>query len=68
MTTFDPTTHFASTYTEARAKFGDAARARGLPADVDSLTFRDLQARRQTILRRMQDRERPRRRRGSDAS
>ena len=40
----------------------------GLPADVDSLTFRDLQERRQTILRRMQERERPRRRRGSDAS
>jgi ubiquinone biosynthesis protein len=40
----------------------------GLPADVDSLTFRDLQARRQKILRRMQERERPRRRRGSDAS
>ncbi|MGH3308887.1 MAG: ABC1 kinase family protein, partial [Nocardioides sp.] len=47
----------------------DAVKAGfGLPADVDSLTFRDLQARRQTILRRMQDRERPRRRRGSDAS
>jgi hypothetical protein len=35
---------------------------------VESLTFRDLQDRRQTILRRMQERERPRRRRGSDAS
>ena len=47
----------------------DAVKAGfGLPADVDSLTFRDLQARRQTILRRMQERERPRRRRGSDAS
>jgi len=39
----------------------------GLPADVDSLTFRDLQERRQTILRRMQDRPR-RRRGGGDAS
>jgi len=47
----------------------DAVKAGfGLPADVDSLTFRDLQERRQTILRRMQERERPRRRRGSDAS
>jgi ubiquinone biosynthesis protein len=47
----------------------DAVKAGfGLPADVDSLTFRELQERRQTILRRMQDRERPRRRRGSDAS
>jgi hypothetical protein len=46
----------------------DAVKAGfGLPADVDHLTFRDLQARRQTILRRMQ--ERPRRRRGgTDAS
>ncbi|HEX6310919.1 MAG TPA: AarF/UbiB family protein, partial [Acidimicrobiia bacterium] len=33
----------------------------GLPADIEELTFRDLQSRRQTILRRMQ--ERPRRRR-----
>jgi ubiquinone biosynthesis protein len=47
----------------------DAVKAGfGLPAEVDSLTFRDLQERRQTILRRMQERERPRRRRGSDAS
>jgi ubiquinone biosynthesis protein len=40
----------------------------GLPAEVEHLTFRDLQARRQTILRRMQERERPRRRRRSDVS
>ena len=47
----------------------DAVKAGfGLPADVDSLTFRELQERRQTILQRMQERERPRRRRGSDAS
>jgi ubiquinone biosynthesis protein len=47
----------------------DAVKAGfGLPAEVESLTFRDLQDRRQTILRRMQERERPRRRRGSDAS
>src|SRR5437016_2687874 len=47
----------------------DAVKAGfGLPAEVEHLTFRDLQDRRQTILRRMQDRERPRRRRGSDAS
>jgi ubiquinone biosynthesis protein len=40
----------------------DAVKAGfGLPADVERLTFRDLQQRRQTILRRMQ--ERPRRRR-----
>jgi ubiquinone biosynthesis protein len=46
----------------------DAVKAGfGLPSEVEHLTFRDLQARRQTILRRMQ--ERPRRRRGgSDAS
>src|SRR5256885_428080 len=47
----------------------DAVKAGfGLPAEVEHLTFRDLQDRRQTILRRMQERERPRRRRGSDAS
>jgi ubiquinone biosynthesis protein len=47
----------------------DAVKAGfGLPAEVEQLTFRDLQARRQTILRRMQERERPRRRRRSDAS
>lgn len=40
----------------------DAVKAGfGLPADIEQLTFRDLQARRQTILRRMQERERPRR-------
>jgi ubiquinone biosynthesis protein len=48
----------------------DAVKAGfGLPAEVEHLTFRDLQDRRQTILRRMQERERPRRRRrSSDAS
>ncbi len=40
----------------------DAVKAGlGLPAEVEHLTFRDLQERRQTILRRMQERERPRR-------
>ena len=38
----------------------DAVKAGfGLPADMESLTFRDLQRRRQTIIKRMQDRERP---------
>src|SRR5262249_32095225 len=47
----------------------EAARAGlGWRGEVDSLTFRELQQRGQTILRRMQERERPRRRRGSDAS
>ena len=41
----------------------DAVKAGfGLPADIESLTFRDLQKRRQTILRRMQERPRGRRR------
>jgi ubiquinone biosynthesis protein len=41
----------------------DAVKAGfGLPADIEELTFRDLQARRQTILRRMQERPRGRRR------
>jgi ubiquinone biosynthesis protein len=44
----------------------DAVKAGfGLTPDVESLTFRELQARRQTILRRMQEHERPRRRRSS---
>ena len=41
----------------------DAVKAGfGLPPDIESLTFRDLQERRQTILRRMQERPRGRRR------
>jgi len=45
----------------------DAVKAGfGLGPDVEQLTFRDLQARRQTILRRMQ--ERPRRRRRTHRS
>jgi Protein of unknown function (DUF2817) len=31
MATFDPIPHFSATYAEARAKFGAAAKARGLP-------------------------------------
>jgi len=42
----------------------DAVKAGfGLPAETQALTFRDLQARRQTIIRRMQDHERARTRR-----
>ena len=54
--------------TEAAVDMDAVKAGFGLPAEVESLSFRDLQDRRQTILRRMQERERPRRRRGSDAS
>jgi ubiquinone biosynthesis protein len=51
-------------YDPARAALDlDAVKAGfGLSADIDELTFRDLQERRQIILRRMQERPRGRRR------
>jgi ubiquinone biosynthesis protein len=51
-------------YDPARAALDlDAVKAGfGLSADIDQLTFRDLQERRQIILRRMQERPRGRRR------